>query len=121
MTTVEQDLMQDTAMLQGPADDAEHKLRGHPLTVPDRAQGPSGSVAFDDATAAQVRNHLIRKCSEAVTVSLMVAQMKGDEFDPEIEELGTWFDNNDCKEEKESEVISFAARVLRHSGEAAPR
>ena len=82
MTTVEQDLMQDTVMLQGPADDAEHKLIGHPFAVPDRVPGPADFVTFDDATAAQVRNHLIRKCSEAVTVSSMVAQMRGEEFDP---------------------------------------
>ena len=99
MTTVEQDLMQDTVMLQGPADYAEHKLVGHPFAVPDRAPGPADFVSFDDATAAQVRNHLIRKCSEAVTVSSMVAQMRGDEFYPESEELGVWFDNL-CRKRK---------------------
>ena len=114
MTTVEQDLMQDTVMLQGPADDTEHKLVGHPFAVPDRVPGPADFVAFDDATAAQVRNHLIRKCSEAVTVSSMVAQMKGDEFDPESEELGVWFDNL-CRKRKrvKASVSDLVAMHLR--------
>ena len=73
MMTVEGDLrrlMSDTMQLQGPGDNEEEKLNGAPFAVPDTA--PPVWVAFGDATAAQVRNHLSRKCSEAVTVSSMV-------------------------------------------------
>ena len=70
MTTIEGDLMADTMQLQGPGDNEEEKLNGAPFSAPDSA--PPVWVAFEDATAAQVRNHLSRKCSEAVTVSSMI-------------------------------------------------
>ena len=63
MTTVEADLMSDTMQLQGPGDNEEEKNNGAPFAVLDNAQ-PDWAT-FDDATAAQVRNHLVRKCSEA--------------------------------------------------------
>ena len=59
MTTVEGDLMSDTMQLQGPGDNEEDKLNGAPFAVPDSA--PPDWVTFEDATAAQVRNHLSRK------------------------------------------------------------
>ena len=105
MTTVEGDLMSDTMQLQGPGDNEEEKLNGAPFAVPDSA--PPVWVSFEDATAAQVRNHLSRKCSEAVTVSSMVHDMKSGDFDPDREELGTWFDALHRKQAKIKNAVSL--------------
>ena len=90
MTTVEPDLMADTMSLMGPGNSEEEKLNGAEFRVPDDLPPHGGT--FENATALQCRNHLSRKCAEAVTVSSMVQDMKGDDFDPEKEELGAWFD-----------------------------
>ena len=86
MTTVEGDLLSDTMQLQGPGDNEEEKLNGATFAVPDIA--PPDWVTFKGATAAQVHNHLSRKCSDAVTVSSMVQDMRSKDFDPDREELG---------------------------------
>ena len=68
---------------------------------------PPDWVTFEDATAAQVRNHLSRKCSEAVTVSSMVHDMRSEDFDPDREELGAWFDALHRKQAKIKNAVSL--------------
>ena len=106
MMTVEGDLMSDTMQLQGPGDNEEEKLNGALFTVPDTA--PPDWVTFDNATAAQVRNHLSRKCSEAVTVSSMVHDMRSEDFDPDREELVAWFDALHRKHAKIKNAVSLS-------------
>ena len=76
MTTVESDsdLMAGTMSLTGPGNNEEEKLNGAEFRVPDDL--PPHWVAFENATALQCRNHLSRKCAEAVTVSSMVQDMR---------------------------------------------
>ena len=105
MTTVESDLMADTMSLTGPGNNEEEKLNGAEFRVPDDL--PPHWVTFENATALQCRNHLSRKCAEAVTVSSMVQDMKGDDFDPEKEELGAWFDALARKRGKVKSAVSL--------------
>ena len=105
MTTVEADLMADTMSLQGPDNNEEEKLNGADFRVPDDL--PPHWVTFDNATALHCRNHLSRKCAEAVTVSSMVQDMRGDDFDPEKEELGAWYDALARKRGKVKSAVSL--------------
>ena len=109
MPSVEGDLMTDTMQLQGPGDNEEEKPDGAPFAVPDTA--PQVWIAFGDATAAQVRNHLSRKCSEVATVRLgvssMVQDMKSGDFNPDLEGLGTWFGSLHRKHAKIKNAFSL--------------
>ena len=105
MTTVESDLMADTMSLMGPGNSEEEKLNGAEFRVSDDL--PPHWVTFENATALQCRNHLSRKCAEAVTVSSMVQDMKGDDFDPEKEELGAWLDALARKRGKVKNAVSL--------------
>ena len=47
---------------------------------------------FNNATLVECENYLRRKCAEGLTVDSLLSQLRGEEFDPDSEVVGEWFD-----------------------------